>query len=125
MVDIKDFAYVPDPVEIPVGATVTWTNSDTAPHTATAKDREALQSGTLNPGDSYSQAFDQPGTIDYFCEFHANMKGHDHRSVDRVESACAHAAVSLGSIVAMKTAATTLSRMMAGTHRRTPSRATP
>jgi plastocyanin len=75
MVDIKDLAYNPDSVEIPVGATVTWTNSDTVPHTATAKDREALQSGTLNPGDSYSQTFDQPGTFDYFCEFHANMKG--------------------------------------------------
>ena len=74
-VDIKDFTYVPDPVEIPVGATVTWTNSDTAPHTATAQDREVLQSGTLDPGDSYSQTFDQPGTFDYFCEFHANMKG--------------------------------------------------
>jgi plastocyanin len=54
---------------------VTWTNSDTAPHTATAQDREVLQSGTLNPGVSYSQIFDQPGTFDYFCEFHANMKG--------------------------------------------------
>ena len=75
MVDIKDFASLPDSIEIPVGATVTWTNSDTAPHTATAKDREALQSGTLNTGDSYSQIFDQPGTFDYFCEFHANMKG--------------------------------------------------
>jgi plastocyanin len=75
MVDIMNFAYVPDSVEVPVGATVTWTNSDTAPHTATAQDREALQSGTLNQGDSYSQTFDQPGTFDYFCEFHANMKG--------------------------------------------------
>jgi plastocyanin len=75
MVDIKNLAYVPDSVEIPVGGTVTWTNSDTVPHTATAKEREALQSGTLNPGDSYSQTFDQPGTFDYFCEFHANMKG--------------------------------------------------
>jgi plastocyanin len=75
MVEIKDLAYVPDSVEIPVGATVTWTNSDTVPHTATAKDREVLQSGTLNPGDSFSQTFDQPGTFDYFCEFHANMKG--------------------------------------------------
>ena len=75
MVDIKDLTYVPASVEIPVGATVTWTNSDTVPHTATAQDREVLQSGTLNPGDSYSQTFDQPGTFDYFCEFHANMKG--------------------------------------------------
>jgi len=75
MVDIKNLAYAPASVEIPVGATVTWTNDDTVPHTATAKDRKALQSGTLNPGDSYSQTFDQPGTFDYFCEFHANMKG--------------------------------------------------
>ena len=75
MVDIKDFTYVPDPVEIPVGATVTWTNSDPEPHTATAEDREVLQSGTLNQGDSYSQTFAQPGTLDYFCEFHADMKG--------------------------------------------------
>jgi plastocyanin len=75
MVEIKDLAYIPDSIEIPVGATVTWTNSDTVPHTATAQDREVLQSGTLNPGDSYSQTFDQPGTFDYFCEFHANMKG--------------------------------------------------
>ncbi len=75
MVDIKDFMYVPASIEVPVGATVTWTNSDAAPHTATAQDREALQSGTLNQGDAYSQTFDQPGTFDYFCEFHANMKG--------------------------------------------------
>jgi plastocyanin len=75
MVDIKNLAYTPDSVEIPVGATVTWTNNDTVPHTVTAKDRDVLQSGTLKPGDSYSKTFDQPGTYDYFCEFHANMKG--------------------------------------------------
>jgi plastocyanin len=74
-VDIKDFMYAPASLEIPVGATVTWSNRDAAPHTATAQDREALQSGTLKPGDSYSQTFDQPGRFDYFCEFHANMKG--------------------------------------------------
>lgn len=75
MVDIMDFAYNPAQVEIPVGATVTWTNSDAVPHTATAQDREALQSGTLNQGDSFSQTFDQAGSFDYFCEFHPNMKG--------------------------------------------------
>ena len=75
MVDIKDLAYMPDPVEIPAGATVTWTNSDAVPHTATAEDRAVLQSGTLNQGDSFSQTFAEPGTFDYFCEFHADMKG--------------------------------------------------
>jgi plastocyanin len=34
-----------------------------------------LQSGTLNQGDSFSQTFAEPGTFDYFCEFHADMKG--------------------------------------------------
>ena len=74
-VDIRDFTYIPDQIEIPVGATVTWTNSDSAPHTATAQDRSALQSGTLNQGDSFSQTFTKPGAYDYFCEFHPNMKG--------------------------------------------------
>jgi plastocyanin len=75
MVDIKDLAYTPATVEIPVGGTITWTNNDTAPHTVTAQDRALLQSGTLNQGATFSQTFDAPGTIDYFCEFHANMKG--------------------------------------------------
>lgn len=74
-VDIKDLAFNPAQVTVPVGGTVTWTNDDTVPHTATARDRAALQSGTLEPGAQFSQTFTSPGTYDYFCEFHANMKG--------------------------------------------------
>lgn len=74
-VEIRNFAYGPETVTIPVGGTVTWTNQDAAPHTATARDREVLQSGTLEQGESYSQTFDTAGTYEYFCEFHANMKG--------------------------------------------------
>jgi plastocyanin len=74
-VEIKDFTYNPDPVTIKVGESVTWTNLDTVPHTATGQDREVLQSGTLGKGESYTQAFDTAGTYEYFCEFHPNMKG--------------------------------------------------
>lgn len=74
-VDIKDLAFTPAQITAPVGGTVTWTNDDTVPHTATAKDRAVLQSGTLEPGATFSQTFSTPGTFDYFCEFHANMKG--------------------------------------------------
>ncbi len=74
-VDIKDLAYNPATIEIPAGTSITWTNSDAVPHTVTAQDRALLQSGTLDAGATYSQTFDTPGTIDYFCEFHANMKG--------------------------------------------------
>ncbi|MCC6313143.1 MAG: cupredoxin domain-containing protein, partial [Thermomicrobiales bacterium] len=52
----------------------TWTNDDTAPHTATAKGK-VFDSGNLDPGASYSFAFTQPGTYDYVCSYHAGMKG--------------------------------------------------
>lgn len=74
-VDIKDLVFTPAQVTVPVGGSVTWTNNDTVPHTATARDRAALQSGTLESGAQFSQTFTTPGTFDYFCEFHANMKG--------------------------------------------------
>ena len=74
-VDIRDFAFSPNPVEVPVGGTVTWTNQDQVPHTATAEDRGVLQSGTISPGSSFSQVFAQAGEFPYFCEFHPNMTG--------------------------------------------------
>ena len=74
-VDIRDFAFNPNPVEVSAGGSVTWTNQDAVPHTATGNDRGALQSGTIQPGASFTQEFPTPGTFDYFCEFHPNMKG--------------------------------------------------
>ncbi len=75
MVEIADFAFNEASVTIPAGGSITWTNNDSAPHTATAQDREILQSGTLNQGDTFTQTFDTPGTYEYFCEFHPNMSG--------------------------------------------------
>src|SRR5215204_3474625 len=74
-VEIKNFAFNPPEITVPVGGNVTWTNGDTVPHTATGQDRNALQSGTIAPGESFTQTFDTAGTYEYFCEFHANMKG--------------------------------------------------
>ncbi len=74
-VGIKNLAFNPAAIEIPVGGSVTWTNQDAVPHSATARDRTLLQSGTLNPGESFTHTFAAAGEFDYFCEFHANMKG--------------------------------------------------
>lgn len=74
-VDIRNFLYAPDPVTVPVGGSVTWTNSDPVPHTATARDRDVLQTGTIGTGESTTVTFDTAGTYDYFCEFHSGMKG--------------------------------------------------
>jgi plastocyanin len=74
-VDIRDFAYSPNPIEIAAGDTVTWTNQDEVPHTATGEDRDVLQSGTIAPGASFSQVFPDAGEFGFFCEFHPNMTG--------------------------------------------------
>lgn len=74
-VDIANFAFNPNPIQISVGDTVTWTNQDGVPHTATGQNRDVLQSGTIPPGGTFSQTFTEPGEIAYFCEFHPNMNG--------------------------------------------------
>ena len=73
-IDIVDFAFEPGSVEIPVGTTVTWTNQDSAPHTATA-DSGAFDTGQLMQGQSGSVTFDAAGSFPYFCAVHPNMRG--------------------------------------------------
>lgn len=73
-IEIKDFAFNSATIEVPVGTTVTWTNQDSAPHTATADDG-SFDTGRLEQGQSGSVTFDQPGTYTYTCTFHPNMKG--------------------------------------------------
>ena len=75
-IDIVNFAFDPQTVELSVGDTATWTNQDGAAHTVTLKPSgSGFQSGTLQGGDSFSHTFEEPGTYEYFCEFHANMTG--------------------------------------------------
>ena len=73
-VDIADFTFGPNSVTITAGGTVTWTNSDAAPHTATG-DGGSFDTGTINPGGSQSITFDTPGTYSYICSIHPNMTG--------------------------------------------------
>src|SRR5215212_1360060 len=71
-VSIKNFAFDPPNVTVAPGTTVTWVNNDQVPHTATANDG-AFDSGTLQPGQSYSFKFDKPGTYAYHCNIHPYM----------------------------------------------------
>jgi plastocyanin len=58
-------------VEVRVGTTVTWTNRDSVPHTATARDGQ-WKSERLSQGQTFSHTFFQAGTFEYFCEVHPN-----------------------------------------------------
>lgn len=71
-VDVAAFAFDPDPVRVPVGATVTWVNHDPAPHTATG---DGFDTGRLGTGDRASAVFDVPGTVEYLCTIHPAMRG--------------------------------------------------
>jgi plastocyanin len=73
-VTIKNFKFTPGTSSVHVGDTITWTNQDIAPHTATAKDG-SFDTGTINQNKSGSHTFAKAGTFPYICSIHPNMKG--------------------------------------------------
>jgi plastocyanin len=72
-VRIEGFAFQPGNLEVPVGATVTWTNEDSAPHDATARDAD-WQTERLSEAESDTLTFDTPGEYEYYCSIHRSMK---------------------------------------------------
>ena len=73
-VEIVDFAYDPEPVQVATGGKVIWQNQDSAPHTATADDG-SFDTGTLEEGKLKSETFKKAGTYTYFCDIHPTMHG--------------------------------------------------
>src|SRR5918994_5625710 len=73
-VNIGDNFFDPPNAAIEPGSTITWTNNGARPHTVTADDG-SFDSGVLNPGDSYTVAFDGQGTVTYHCAIHPEMRG--------------------------------------------------
>lgn len=71
-VDIRDFAFRPGNLVVPVGATVTWTNADDAPHNA--RDGGGSWSTIrLERSDADTITFDAAGSYTYECEYHPDM----------------------------------------------------
>ncbi len=73
-VNIMGFAFMPTPLTIPVGTTVTWVNKDGSPHTTTS-DSGVWDSRTLVMNESYSFTFKEAGTFPYHCMIHGTMHG--------------------------------------------------
>jgi plastocyanin len=72
-VTIKNFAFGPASLSVVAGSTVTWTNDDSAAHTATADDG-SFDSSSIAPGSTFSQTFDAAGMFAYHCSIHPDMK---------------------------------------------------
>ncbi len=73
-VTIAGFAFDPATVTIQVGDSVTWTNQDSAAHTATAGDG-SFDTGSIANGASDTVTFDTAGTFAYICSIHPQMAG--------------------------------------------------
>lgn len=73
-VTIKGFTFVPERLTVRVGDTVTFTNEDVAPHTATALDL-SWDTEMIGKGESAAVTIAADMELDYFCRFHPQMKG--------------------------------------------------
>ncbi len=71
--------YDPELVQVPVGTTVVWENTDNAMHTVTSGNPQDGPSGTfdsmISAGDSFKFTFNEAGKEDYFCIVHPWMIG--------------------------------------------------
>jgi plastocyanin len=78
---MRNIAFNPSSITIHMGQTVVWINQDSAPHTTTSGScsgntctpAAGWDSGTLNPGQSFSHTFNSIGTFTYFCRIHGAM----------------------------------------------------
>lgn len=79
-----DDAYAPNPINVNVGDTVTWTNKDSQPHTVTsgsgsAPDGKFDSSPDFTPlmtsGATFSHTFTEAGDYPYYCGLHPAMVG--------------------------------------------------
>jgi nitrite reductase (NO-forming) len=72
-------AFSPNPIQVSTGATVTWTNDDSQPHTATSGENatpdQRFDSGIMAPGATFDFTFTEAGQYPYFCLLHPNMVG--------------------------------------------------
>ena len=82
---VADKAFSPNPINVKVGGTVTWTNKDTIAHTVTSgtgpidpnkgKEFDSGLSTLLTPGKTFSHTFNTAGEFTYFCQVHPAMIG--------------------------------------------------
>ena len=71
-IDISGMAFSESTITISIGDLITWTNQDSAPHSATADNGE-FDSGTLNNGDTFPFIFNTAGPYTYPCAIHNGM----------------------------------------------------
>lgn len=72
--------FEPPTLNVPVGTTVIWKNSDSTLHTVTSGSNESgtgtiFDSSYVAAGKTFQHTFSGAGTFDYYCTLHPFMKG--------------------------------------------------
>jgi plastocyanin len=73
-VRIDNFSFHPATLEVPVGTTVVWVNDDEEIHALFALD-QSFRSPGLDEKATFEHRFTAPGTYEYRCSLHPQMKG--------------------------------------------------
>jgi plastocyanin len=72
-------AFAPNPIQVSVGTTVTWTNNDAQPHTVNSgvspTPSGQFDSPIMAPQATFEYTFTEAGQVPYFCILHPNMVG--------------------------------------------------
>jgi plastocyanin len=69
---IENMVITPAEVSAKVGDTIEWVNKDVLVHTATARNGDF--DVTQPPKKTVTSVLNKPGTVEYYCRFHPNMK---------------------------------------------------
>ena len=76
---LTDTAYQPNPIQVSVGTTVTWTNNDAQPHTVNSGENATpsglFDSPIMAPQATFEYTYTEAGEFPYFCILHPNMVG--------------------------------------------------
>lgn len=73
-VEIMDYAFSPQTLNIKTGDTVIWTNQDSIRHDIKSNDG-SFYSIPLDTGEMYAFTFNTRGTFKYRCSLHPTMEG--------------------------------------------------
>jgi plastocyanin len=71
-ITMENLVISPAEVSAKVGDTIEWVNKDIFAHTATARNGD--WDVTMPPKATGTLVLKKPGTVDYYCRFHPNMK---------------------------------------------------
>ena len=71
-ITMENLVFSPAEASAKAGDTIEWINKDILAHTATARNGD--WDVTMPPKKTVTLVLKKPGTIEYYCRFHPNMK---------------------------------------------------